>query len=144
MLSRLNVDWDGNLAHVQPGSLHLQESQRNGANIKVGVGEDNKWAPSLTHPELCTIPFTWIEKRKGEDAKPPAGAAETYAKARGMWALPTRPSAHGFHVCQKKGLPQRRSTRTEGAGARAVHTDCLMLIAPFTLMFCDFTVLMCK
>ena len=76
----------------------------NGANIKAAWGTDGQWVPCFDHTlELCTIPFTWVEKNKGKDVTPPKGSiAESYAKARGIvgYLHHSTIGEHDFHVCQ--------------------------------------------
>ena len=83
----------------------------NGANIKAAWNDGTRWVPCADHTmELCTLPVTWVQKHRGQDATIPKGSvAEAYAHGRGIVGyLHVSVNAQSdFHDCQKRQqLPQ--------------------------------------
>ena len=108
-LDRLGISAE----NAQPDEFIFKKVSDNGANIKSAWNnDDGKWAPCIDHTiELCTLPFTWIEKRKNQPDIAKGSVAESFSKGRGIVGyLHVSPNAlSDFHDCQKRvGLPEEQ------------------------------------
>ena len=72
MLGRLGID----RYTTDPEDFSFIKISDNGANMKAAwTVEDDQWVPCYDHTlELCTLPFTWVEKRKGQEVAAPKGS----------------------------------------------------------------------
>ena len=65
---------------------------------------DGRWAPCIDHTiELCTLPFTYLEKRKGGKVSIPKGSvAESFSKSRGLvgYLHSSTIGLSDFHACK--------------------------------------------
>ena len=105
----------------------------NGANMvkawEVGGGR----LPCVAHTlELCTIPFTWVQKRKKDtDAKIEKGSvAESFAKGRGIvgYLHLSVNALDDFHGAQKTlGLPQTQIELDCATRWRSAHSMAAQL-----------------
>lgn len=125
-LDRLGIT-EGDLANVTSNDFVFKKISDNGSNIKKAWDDDEgRWGPCFDHSlELCTLPFTWVQKRKGEPDKPVKGSvAESYSKGRGCVGYlhaSTIGSASTTSTSARRrwGSSRIRSTRTlRHAGAR--------------------------
>ena len=105
-LERLGIDADAPM-DADPNMFIFKKISDNGANIKVAWDDEELWAPCIDHTiELCTLPFTYVQKRKsGVDAPIPKGSvAESFSKARGLigYLHHSTIGLADFHACQKR------------------------------------------
>ena len=50
---------------ADPHDLVFKKVSDNGANMKAAWNTGRSWLPCVDHTlELCTLPVTWVEKRK--------------------------------------------------------------------------------
>ena len=108
-LARLGVPEDFD----DPCILVFKMVSDNGANMKAAWNDGNRWVPCVDHTlELCTLPVTWVQKRKDDTESIPKGSvAEAYAHGRGIVGyLHVSPNAEAdFHDCQRRsGLEQNK------------------------------------
>ena len=101
-LDRLGVPVD----FTDPYVLVFKMVSDNGANIKSAWNDGSRWVPCVDHTlELCTLPVTWVEKHRGQDATIPKGSvAEAYAHGRGIvgYLHVSLNAQSDFHACQKR------------------------------------------
>ena len=81
-LARIGVPDD----FSEPFVLVFKMVSDNGANIKSAWNDGKRWVPCVDHSlELCTLPVTWVQKRKDDTETIPKGSiAEAYAHGRGI------------------------------------------------------------
>jgi hypothetical protein len=108
-LARLGVRGDFD----DPFILVFKMVSDNGANMKAAWNDGDRWLPCVDHTlELCTLPVTWVQKRKDNlESIPKGSVAEAFAHGRGIVGyLHVSPGAEDdFHAFQKKaGLSQTR------------------------------------
>ena len=113
---------------TDPNDFIFKKVSDNGANMKAAwTVEDDQWVPCYDHTlELCTLPFTWVEKRKGQEVAAPKGSiAESYSKARGVigYLHHSTIGEYDFHVCQKKvGLEETKMDQDVKTRWRSSHS----------------------
>ena len=117
-----------------PADFLFKKISDNGANIKAAWDEDGKWAPCVDHTlELCTIPFTFVQKNKKDEERIPRGSiAESYAKARGLvgYLHHSTIGQSDFHSCQERmGLPQTKINQDVRTRWRSSHSMGEQLMA---------------
>ena len=85
-LARLGIEAD----IAKPDDFVFKKVSDNGSNMKAAWcnwADDSNWAPCIDHTiELCTLPFTYVQKRaNGTDLAIPRGSvAESFSKGRGL------------------------------------------------------------
>ena len=128
-LTRLGIS----TASTEPDDFVFKKVSDNGSNIKsawntVVEGGRALWLSCVDHTlELCTIPFTWVEKRKNVAATIPKGSiAESFGKGRGLvgYLRLSSNAQYDFHKCQKEcDLPEEKidgDVRTRWRSAHAM------------------------
>ena len=99
-------------ASTDPDDFIFKKISDNGANMKAAWDHDELWGPCIDHTiELCTLPFTYMNKRpNGQDLAIPKGSvAESFAHGRGLvgYLHHSTIGLADFHACQKRvGLPE--------------------------------------
>ena len=101
-LERLGIDG----GETDPNAFIFKKISDNGSNIKCAWDDDESWAPCVDHTiELCTLPFTYVQKHKnGTTTIPKGSVAESFAKGRGLvgYLHHSTIGLSDFHSCQKR------------------------------------------
>ena len=126
-LKRLGIDQDT----TDPDDFVFKKVSDNGANIKAAWDDGESWAPCIDHTiELCTLPFTYVERRK--EAKIAKGSvAESFAKGRGLvgYLHLSSNAQKDFHTCQKRvGLPENSIDQDVKTRWRTAHNMADQLV----------------